>query len=85
MAPLKSIPKLCEICLKNVKTLFLGTLLPFREKARTQGDPDFKVLQHFFAENVPQSACTDVLDAVLQDGDLDTEIKARLPPSYFVL
>ena len=78
MAPLKTVPKLCDLCLKNVTTDFVRLLGRFREKFRDENDRTVRILRKYFAENVPQSASADVLDKIMQDGNLDTETKASI-------
>ena len=78
MAPLKKVKKLCDLCLKNVTEKTISVLLKIRElDDEDESDGKMKLLNEYFAHNLPQSACADILDSILQDGNMDNDTKVR--------
>jgi hypothetical protein len=53
-------------------------LLKIRElDDEDESDGKMKLLNEYFAHNLPQSACADILDSILQDGNMDNDTKVR--------
>ena len=76
MAPLKKVKKLCDLCLKNVTEKTTSVLLKIREMDEDVNDQESKNLREYFDLNLPQSACADILDSILLDTNIDTDVKA---------
>ena len=80
MAPLKKVNKLCDLCQKNVRERLQNVLIKIRKNVKASKEEKCQILSDYFTQNLPQSSCADMLDAILQDPEIDNEIKVS--PSF---